>query len=319
MTSLGGPPQIEFQAAVREFLNSRRVDAGASRLTIEAYARDLRALSLYLSGKQEAGIILNQIAERDLSGFLSSLRAAKHRATSIARRVSVLRQFFKFCVVEYRLSANPAELIESPKIPKRLPKALTQEQVQALIQASIQGLEYREESDAAREALRSRDRSMLLMLYATGLRVSELTGLLIGNIDTELGYLRVKGKGDKERIVPYAKLAGEALAEYLQNRPTLKPTDEHLYSNARDGAGLTRQSAWMILKKLAEMAGLGSRVTPHVLRHSFATHLLHAGMNLRSLQMLLGHSDLSTTQIYTGIAPEHLKEAHRKFHPRGED
>ncbi len=159
---------------------------------------------------------------------------------------------------------------------------------------------------------------MVYLLYATGLRVSELMAITPNQLDLELGYLRVQGKGGKERIAPFAPQAGELVSTYLTVlRPQFQPKTEHLFLN-RNGEGLTRQGFWKILKILAVQADLKTPLSPHVLRHSFATHLLQAGMNLRSLQMLLGHSDLTTTQIYTHLTPEHLKEALRKFHPRGE-
>jgi integrase/recombinase XerD len=160
---------------------------------------------------------------------------------------------------------------------------------------------------------------MVYLLYATGLRVSELTQLDSHQVDLSMSYLRTRGKGNKERIVPFAPVAGEKLKDYQDHfRPQLKPETDLLFLNHR-GFGMTRQAFWKVLKGLAMEAGLPDSLSPHVLRHSFATHLLQSGMNLRSLQMLLGHSDLSTTQIYTHITPEHLKEAHQQYHPRGED
>lgn len=161
---------------------------------------------------------------------------------------------------------------------------------------------------------------MVYLLYATGIRVSELVGLATDRVDLEQGYVRVMGKGSKERIAPFAEFAGECLGEYLRDhRPSLEPEgrqQDRVFLNRR-GESLSRQSAWKIIGDLALAAGIRAALSPHMLRHSFATHLLQAGMNLRSLQMLLGHSDLSTTQIYTHVSPEHLQAAHRKFHPRG--
>jgi integrase/recombinase XerD len=159
---------------------------------------------------------------------------------------------------------------------------------------------------------------MILLLYATGLRISELLALTTHSLDLAQEYLRVRGKGDKERIVPFASAAGTALRDYLEHhRPQLLPQSDHLFVNAA-GTRLSRQAFWKTLQTLAKQAGISRSVSPHLLRHSFATHLLQAGMNLRSLQMLLGHSDLSTTQIYTHVSPEHLKQAQRRYHPRGE-
>ncbi len=210
---------------------------------------------------------------------------------------------------------NPTDLLKSPKQPQCLPKFLTQEQVGSLLLITETGIPYRENHE---KALHTRDRAMVYLLYATGLRVSELVGLTTHDLDLAMSYLRVKGKGEKERITPFAPVAGKHLALYLEeHRPRLHPATDHFFLNER-GFALTRQAVWRILKSLALQAGISAPLSPHVLRHSFATHLLQSGMNLRSLQMLLGHSDLSTTQIYTHVTPEHLKAAHRKYHPRGE-
>ena len=186
----------------------------------------------------------------------------------------------------------------------------------ALLDAADRGINYKApEKEIA--ALHARDAAMVYLLYATGLRVSELVGLTLHKIELQQGYVRVRGKGDKERITPFAPIAGEKLKLYLdQFRPELHPQDQSAFVNHR-GETITRQTFWKTLKELAKEAKIPSTLSPHVLRHSFATHLLQSGMNLRSLQMLLGHSDLSTTQIYTHVAPEHLKDSHKKYHPRG--
>ena len=249
-----------------------------------------------------------------LHGFLTHLHEQRQRSTSIARKTSALRQFFKFCCVELDLARNPAEQLHGPALAERLPKFLGIEDVSFLLSAVDTGLPYVRGNPAA---LKLRDGAMVYLLYATGLRVSELVGLSVHEVDLGLGYVRVRGKGDQERIVPFADIAGQRLKTYLdEGRPVLGAATDHAFVNA-SGMALTRQSFWKILKALALQAGLPSTLSPHVLRHSFATHLLQSGINLRSLQMLLGHSDLSTTQIYTHVTPEHLKTAHRKFHPRG--
>lgn len=214
--------------------------------------------------------------------------------------------------------------MESPSLPKKLPKYLTLQNVQELLAAADEGIGYQIEDEAFLAALHARDAAMVYLLYATGLRVSELVGLRLRNVEIEQGYVRVRGKGDKERIAPFAPIAGEKLHTYIQNHrkfleaktPLSGERNEFVFLN-RDGKPLTRQSFWKNLKTLALQAGISSTLSPHVLRHSFATHLLQSGMNLRSLQTLLGHADLSTTQIYTHVSPEHLKTTHRKFHPRG--
>ncbi|MGZ3696590.1 MAG: tyrosine recombinase [Bdellovibrionota bacterium] len=297
----------EFQNDIEAFLESRRVDLGASDHTIEAYRRDLLQLASWL-GDSATGVSADE-----LQNYLVHLHTEGLGPASVSRKLSAIRQFFKFCCLERGLALNPAEKLESPSARRRLPKALSEEQVSALLAAADAGLPYPRGS----LPLQSRDRAMVYLMYATGLRVSELVGLTTHGLDLSLGYVRVRGKGDKERIAPFAAVAGEHLRTWLEgHRAALKPPTDHLFVNHR-GLALTRQGFWKILKELAVVSGLPSSLSPHVLRHSFATHLLGAGMNLRSLQMLLGHSDLSTTQIYAHVTPEHLKVAHRKYHPRG--
>lgn len=295
---------------IGKFLESRRIDRGASSNTISAYRRDLEQFAAGVpSGRR-----LDEVVAEDLEAWITRLHKAGMDPRSVARKVSALRQFFKFCCLELGLERNPAERLESPSVSKRLPKFLAREEVTLLLRATQQGLPYPERLKAA---LTARDKAMVFLLYATGLRVSELVGLHAHNLDLEMGYLRVRGKGSKERIAPFVDVAGGHLREYLETfRPALTPKGDHLFVSQR-GDPLTRQAFWKTLKALAAQANIRSPLAPHHLRHSFATHLLQSGMNLRSLQMLLGHSDLSTTQIYTHVTPEHLKEAHRKYHPRG--
>jgi integrase/recombinase XerD len=317
--TVGRDPQTELQKITAEFVESMRIDRGCSEKTVEAYRRDLEQFDRWLSSRKLA---LATLDSDTISLFLADLTRQGQKASSIARKTSTLRQFFKFCCLEKGLKQNPAENLESPTQPKRLPKYLTSEQVQALLHAADQGLAYTvPEQD--REALHARDAAMVYLLYATGLRVSELVGLTLHHIELQQGYVRVRGKGDKERIAPFAPIAGEKLAHYLEHHRKVlsarcggNEPAQVAFLNHR-GEPISRQSFWKILKTLALQAGVTSKLSPHMLRHSFATHLLQSGMNLRSLQMLLGHSDLSTTQIYTHVAPEHLKESHRKYHPRG--
>ncbi len=305
-------PNSELSQAIDEFLESRRVDRGAADRTVEAYRRDLIEFARWLKADGVAAV-----RSVDLDEFLSHLHKNGRKPASVARKVSSLRQFFKFCCLERGLRANPAEALQSPAPAKRIPKHLTHEQVTLLLETVDRGLPY--PGFKKPELLRARDAAMVYLIYATGLRVSELVGLRTQDVDRELGYVRVMGKGEKERIAPFAPLAGQKLTAYLAFRPSLNPKSDHVFLNHRGEEGLSRQAFWRILRDLTLAAGIGEPVSPHWLRHSFATHLLQSGMNLRSLQLLLGHSDLSTTQIYTHVSPEHLKEAHRKFHPRGED
>jgi len=307
-----------IDGTIDAFLDSRRLDRGAADHTIQAYRRDLAQFNDWLktnSPPEASSGGLLSISATSLQGFLTHLHHLGQSPSSIARKTSALRQFFKFCCLEKGLRENPAEGLESPQQAKRLPRALSQEQVEALLRAAAQGLPY----PKGAETLRKRDEAMVLLMYATGLRVSELVGLTVHDLDLELNYARVKGKGGKERITPFAGVAGDAVRTYLvEHRPLLKPKTDHVFVNHR-GFALTRQTFWHTLKELARQAGIDSEISPHLLRHSFATHLLQSGMNLRSLQLLLGHSDLATTQIYTHISPEHLKAAHKRYHPRGEE
>ncbi len=328
--------------ALGAFIEFLRLDRGSSERTLEAYRCDLEQLEDFLvhSTSSEAVPVarLEDVGQEHLISFLIHLQQSGQKASSIARRVSAMKQFFKFCCLERGLEVNPTEQLQSPRRPRELPGHLTLEQVTALLAAADEGLPYRQASEAPNteaanrvetqisssqlnpvgEALRARDRAMVFLLYATGLRVSELVGLTTHQVDLGQRYVRVRGKGDKERISPFGANAGERIELYLNHhRPALDPVGDALFVNQR-GQPLTRQGFWKLLKQLAAMSGVPESLSPHTLRHSFATHLLGAGMNLRSLQMLLGHSDLSTTQIYAHVTPEHLKTAHRKFHPRGE-
>jgi integrase/recombinase XerD len=306
--------QPGIETLIRNFLESRRIDRGASRLTLDAYGRDLLQLAAFLENQAIRSV--EEISPDHLRHFLATLQSTCPRPSSLARKTSAIRQFFKFCCLEEGLVVDPAESLISPHLEKRLPQFLTSSEVQALLEASARGLPYRATPTPVQNALRSRDHAMLALLYASGLRVSELVKLSLHQLERESFYLRVRGKGDKERIVPFAPLAAEALDRWIeQSRPILHPNHSFVFCNQR-GEPLTRQTFWSILKSLGEEAQLRTHLTPHIIRHSFATHLLESGIQLRSLQMLLGHSDLSTTQIYTHIAPEHLALTHERCHPR---
>jgi len=299
------PPSLKED--IEAFIWAQQIDRSASDLTIEAYRRDLAQFSDHFPDRT-----LLQIEANDLHQFLSELHDKGLKPASIARKTSVLRQFFKFCCLERDLKNNPAEQLESPTPQKSLPKSLSLEQVTALLKTAEEGL------PSITPFARSRDCAMVYVLYATGIRVSELVGLTLDRVDLEAGYLRIQGKGNKERISPIAPVAGDKVLSYLKEfREALTVETTHVFLN-QQGSPLSRQAFWKTLKKFAILAGIPTSLSPHVLRHSFATHLLQSGINLRSLQMLLGHSDLSTTQIYTHLAPEHLKTAHKRFHPRGE-
>jgi integrase/recombinase XerD len=305
------PLHSPLAAPIQAFLEACRLDRGAADRTIEAYRRDLRQFAAWAGERP-----LQKITSDDCLAYLIHLSANGQQSASIARKTSALKQFFKFCCLELDLSHNPTEQLRSPPRSQKLPEYLSVEQVTELLAAVDTGLAY-PQSDELRAALQARDRALVYLLYATGLRVSELVGLTMHELDLKARYVRVKGKGDKERIAPFAPIAGEKIQTYLDGpRERLGPVTDHVFVNHR-GSVLTRQSFWRLLKELALAAGIPASSSPHTLRHSFATHLLAAGMNLRSLQMLLGHADLSTTQIYAHVSPEHLKTAHKKYHPRG--
>lgn len=306
------PVNPELNEVLKDFIESRRIDRGAADHTISAYRRDL---TQWIVGLGEA-LPLKNIQSHHLEQYIQILNETGHKPASVARKISSLRQFFKYCCLEKGLTENPAEQLATPDRGQRLPKFLSPEEVNRLLEAADSGIVYPQRIGST---LRARDRAMVYLLYATGLRVSELVNLTTNDLDTQESYVRVLGKGDKQRITPFAPVAGERLLDYLEHhRLALKPVGDHLFVNHR-GFALTRQAFWKILKSLVKIARINDSISPHALRHSFATHLLQAGMNLRSVQMLLGHSDLSTTQIYTHITPEHLKEAHRLHHPRGDD
>ena len=310
---------ILFSEALERFLAALRIDRGAAAKTVEAYRLDLGQFGRRLP--QALKTPLAEIGSDQIHDFLSHLYRQKQKATSVGRKTSSLRQFFKFACLELGMEFNPTEHLQTPALPRTLPKALSEDVVGKLLEAADQGLPYSRVGDdgVVGLAYQARDRAMIYLLYASGLRVSELVGLTTHQIQLDLGYVRVRGKGDKERIVPFAPVAADRLRNYLDvHRSKLidKSSGDSVFLNSQ-GAAISRQTCWKLMKDFGLQAGVSSdSLSPHVLRHSFATHLLHSGMNLRSLQTLLGHSDLSTTQVYTAITPEHLEKAYRLAHPR---
>ncbi len=273
--------------------------------TLKSYSIDIADFLEFLRKKH---LSLSDISYSLVMAYLSDLKERGFNPFSIARRLSSLRNFLIFLKERGLIELDFFDLLESPKLPKRLPKVLTLEEVEKLLKAP----------DLS-NPLGYRDRTMLELLYATGLRVSELVNLKLGNINLNLGILRIIGKGEKERIVPIGEVALEYLENYLENiRPKfVKAKSKDFVFLNRRGGPLTRQRFWQIIKNYAKAAGIDlSKISPHVLRHSFATHLLEGGADLRALQMMLGHSSLLTTQIYTHLDIKKLKEAYEKFHPR---
>lgn len=286
------------------FLNHITVEKGLSPNTIAGYGADLQEMSQFLGTRGVSSWAA--VSREDIVSYLESVSGRlSHR--SKARRLAALRSFFKYLERTGKVSASPATLVRFPKFSPGLPKTLTSPEVEALLA----------KPDPA-TPLGQRDKAMLELLYATGLRVSELVDLRLEQLHLESGYLVARGKGDKERPVPMGEWAGDALRAYLEDgrRALLKHgRNREVFLNRRAGK-LTRQGIWKIIKQYALKAGIRRNLTPHVLRHSFATHLLENGADLRSLQTMLGHADISTTQIYTHVAKKRLKEVHLKFHPR---
>ncbi len=286
------------------FLNHLSVERGVSPNTLSAYSRDLADLH---SDLQKSGVVSWEDVSRDhISGYIERL-GSEISPRSRARKLAAFRSFFKFLERTERIRINPASLVRFPKLDLQLPKVLAMAEIETLLARPDPGT-----------PLGQRDRAMFELLYASGLRVSELASLQLTRVFIDPGYIIVLGKGDKERIVPMGEQATDALGIYLRDgRPRLmkKGSAPEVFVNAR-GSSLSRQGIWKIIRQHALGAGITRNITPHMLRHSFATHLLENGADLRSLQMMLGHSDISTTQIYTHVARERLKEIHRKFHPR---
>jgi len=291
---------------VERFADALLLEERLSANTLDAYRRDLEGFARWLASR--SGRLLD-VTPQSLRDYLGARRAARIEARTSARLLSSLKRFYRFAVRETLMRHDPTALLDSPRIGRPLPKTLTEEQVEALLRAP-----------ATDTALGLRDRAMVETLYATGLRVSELVGLTLPQLSVGQGVVRVVGKGDKERLVPLGEEAIAWLQRYLkQARPTLveRRVTDAVFATAR-GAGMTRQAFWHNLKRYGRAAGIDAKnLSPHTLRHAFATHLLNHGADLRVVQMLLGHSDLSTTQIYTHVAQKRLQELHAKHHPRG--
>lgn len=292
-----GPPAPELT----EFLDHLRVERKLSPNTVVAYGSDLKPYAAFL---KKRGLAFDAVTPPVLTDFLWE-RRERLKAASLARLGESLRQFHRFLKSEGRSAQDPTENLSAPKTPQRLPKVLGVDEVGRLL------------SHAPPPTARTvRFKAMLEVLYAAGLRVSELVGLPVGGVDIELGFLRVFGKGGKERVVPLNRRALHALKAYWDTRKDLPDPKGFAFAGPR-GKPLTRVAFWYELKRWARAAGVHRPLSPHTLRHSFATHLLRGGADLRSVQEMLGHADISTTQIYTHVDRQGLKDAHRKFHPRG--
>ncbi len=291
---------------VDRYINYLLVEKGLSTKTIEAYSADLSRYTAYLSANGTGDVSENDT--RLLLRYLIALRGEGLTPRSRARHLVTIRGFYRFLVQERILSADPAALIDMPKSGLRLPDVLSVNEVERLLK-----------TPDTTKPTGFRDAAMLEMLYAAGLRVSELIGLKLLDVNLEAGFVRVFGKGARERIVPIGRHARNKMERYLaESRPELlkRITSPYLFI-ARAGKPMTRQGFWKMLKRYAQQAGIRKNVSPHSLRHSFASHLLEGGADLRAVQVMLGHVDISTTQIYTHVARDQLKRMHRKYHPRG--
>jgi integrase/recombinase XerD len=294
----------EGSALEAEYLDHLRVERGLAENSLLAYERDLGRLRAFAGTRALAASSLRQ---DDLAAFIQSLRGQGLAARSVARTVHAIRGFYRFAVREGRIDADPMENLKAPRAFTALPRYLTQAQVEALLEAPD-----------TKSPLGIRDRAILEVLYATGLRVSELVGLRPADLDLDLGILTCMGKGRKERLVPLGRSAQRWVRRYIDevrgglSRGKAAPT---LFLNARGGR-LSRMGLWLVVRRHGIVAGVERTLTPHVLRHSFATHLLEHGADLRALQEMLGHADISTTQIYTHVTRERLRAVYDRFHPR---
>ena len=291
---------------IDEFCDALWLEDGLARNTLDSYRRDLAQFGAWLEKQKVTGLLA--AGNADIQSYLAHFHARRTRPSSAARLLSSLKRFYRYHLRQGRIKADPTLNIDSPKLPRPLPKTLTEEDVESLLGAP-----------RVAQALGLRDKAMLETLYASGLRVSELVTLKLGQVSQDMGVVRVMGKGSKERLVPLGEEALVWIKRYLQeSRAALlgRKVSDDLFVTAR-GSAMTRQMFWYLLRRYAARAGLKKPLSPHTLRHAFATHLLNHGADLRVVQLLLGHSDISTTQIYTHVARERLKQLHARHHPRG--
>ncbi len=289
-----------------EFCDSLWLEDGLARNTLDGYRRDLSRFGLWLARQHDKRLL--DADHGDLLSYLANRVAARAKATTTSRQLSSFKRFYQFALRQGKVGSDPSINIDAPKLPRGLPKSLTEEDVEKLLAAPN-----------VEDALGLRDRTMLETLYASGLRVSELVTLKVSQVSQDMGVVRVIGKGSKERLVPLGEEALAWIRRYCKDsRPQIlgQRAADSLFVTHR-GSAMTRQAFWHLLKRHASHAGLKPEISPHTLRHAFATHLLNHGADLRVVQLLLGHADISTTQIYTHVARERLKQLHAKHHPRG--
>ncbi|MEA3489689.1 MAG: site-specific tyrosine recombinase XerD [Candidatus Omnitrophota bacterium] len=289
---------------IDQFIYFLQVERGVSDNTVQSYMRDLVKFGGYI---RKAKKDLSDVKREDIVGFLMYLKDRGLSASTIARNLAALKTFWKFLVAEQVVKENVAAVVETPRTWKHIPDVLNRQEVENLLDAP-----------SSRGWMGIRDKAILELMYAAGLRVSEVKDLKKTNINLEAGFVKCSGKGGKERIVPIGKVAEKAVSRYLENvrRKLCERTqDDHLFLS-RLGRKISRQSLWKMIRKYAREAGIKKHITPHTLRHSFATHLLEGGAELRGVQEMLGHADISTTQIYTHVDKERLRKIHEEFHPR---
>jgi integrase/recombinase XerD len=301
---------MQLDDAIEQFRYHLRAERNLAPNTIEAYTRDLTYFSAWCEEHELSDV--DDILPRHVSQWLTAQYKRGLKVSSVTRALISLRRLCNFLSVEGKLLSDPTENIDVPSIGRKIPRILSLDQVDALLESPDKNVP---------EGLR--DRAMLETMYATGLRVSELIRLELADADLVVGYVRVRGKGDKERLVPLGEVAQEAIQRYLHSaraemlRSAGGPSVTGALFVTRRGKGMTRQAFWKIIKRSGVAAGIDINLSPHTLRHSFATHLLERGANLRVVQALLGHADIGTTQIYTHVAQERLKQIHAQHHPRG--
>lgn len=291
-----------------EFSDALWLEDGLSRNTLDSYRNDLQLFSEWLRKRNQDKSVLTDATHSDLLDFLASRVSAKMKASTTSRELSSLKRFYRFLLRQGKITTDPSLNIDTPKLQRSLPDSLTETEVELLLSAPD-----------LKHPLGLRDRAMLEVLYASGLRVSELINLRYSQVSMDMGVLRVMGKGRKERLAPLGEESLEWLSRYTKEaRPALLSgiVTDTIFVTTR-GAAMTRQAFWYLIKRYAQLVGNDKPLSPHTLRHAFATHLLNHGADLRVVQLLLGHADISTTQIYTHIARERLKQLHAKHHPRG--
>ena len=300
----------EQSAQIDSFIDHLWLEDGLAKNTLESYRADLSQFNAWLSLHHKTDLL--EADQADIQRYLA-VKFPHSKPRSISRLIASMRRFYRYALRENLISTDPTLQIESPKLPRSLPKSLNEQEVEDLLNAPN-----------VLDSIGLRDRAMLELLYASGLRVSELVTVKVNEVSTQDGVVRVTGKGSKTRLVPMGQVAADWIDQYLKNaRPKILASQisagqmtDALFATTRGGA-MTRQAFWYLIKRYAIIAGINKHMSPHVLRHAFATHLLNHGADLRVVQMLLGHADISTTQIYTHVARERLKQLHSTHHPRG--